>query len=97
MSWFKKNKSDIVLICKKFKDLDCDVYIFGSALIKDTPNDLDILIVIKSSTNKESFYNLKNLTSHINNLKIHYLVLTTQELKEDLAILNNIKNNMLRI
>lgn len=97
MSWFNDNKNEVMLLSKIFKGLGCDVYIFGSALIKYTPNDLDILIVIDSSTDKKSFNKLKDINDNINNLKIHYLILTPQEFKEDLVILNNIKKNMLRI
>lgn len=78
--------SDIAIIYEYMTECSIQFYLFGSARISKTPNDLDILLIYPDNSRITKALELKKaLVSYLqklNGIEIHMVLMTVQENEE---------------
>ncbi len=82
----QKQLSDNEIICEYMAKCSIQLYLFGSARISKTPNDLDILLIYPDNSRITKALELKKvLVSYLqklNGIEIHMVLMTVQENEE---------------
>lgn len=82
----QKQLSNNEIICDYLSECSIQLYLFGSARISKTPNDLDILLIYPDNSRVAKALELKKvLVSYLqglNGIKIHMVLMTVQENEE---------------
>ena len=82
----QKQLSDNEIICEYMTECSIQLYLFGSARISKTPNDLDILLIYPDNSRITKVLELKKvLVSYLqklNGIEIHMVLMTVQENEE---------------
>ena len=99
----QKQLSDNEIICEYMTECSIQLYLFGSARISKTPNDLDILLIYPDNSRITKVLELKKeLVSYLkklNGIEIHMVLMSIQEneeinfLKKEGAIKLHIRRN----
>jgi hypothetical protein len=89
MSYFLKHQK---LISEKLKPLEkyCqEIYVFGSCLLKDNPQDIDIVLVYEDQ-NLKILQTIKNQITY--ELPFHFTFLNSLEMQEDNLFTRTVKS-----
>ena len=82
----QKQLNDNEILCEYLTKCGIKLYLFGSARISKTPNDLDILLIYPDNTRVTKVLELKKeLISYLyglNGIKMHMVLMTVQENEE---------------
>lgn len=82
----KKQLSDNEIICEYMTECSIQLYLFGSARISRTPNDLDILLIYPDNSRITKALELKKVLvsylQELNGIEIHMVLMTVQENEE---------------
>lgn len=106
MNWFLLNKENFTYFLKSNLDFNfIDLYIFGSALNKTNPNDIDIMIALKEAIHIDEKNKIRDQIkllkkNQYDNRDLHLLILTHEEFtnpQNSSSILNNIINTSVKI
>ena len=78
--------NDNEIIYKCLLKYNIELYLFGSARISATPNDLDILLIYPDDSKITKAFDLKKLLKNylqeLNNIEVHMVLMTSQENEE---------------
>lgn len=92
MAWIHHHRPLLLTKFTPFQNLE--IWIFGSALTKDNPKDIDVLIVYKDKLSTEDREKIKTLEQEpFMGLNYHFTFLSTIEMEEDLDFINNVKGS----
>lgn len=91
MAWFDFKKTEVKTKLGPLEAVSVEIYIFGSALWKEEPNDLDILMVYEKNTKISEVKS--NLEPDVAGKKIHITALTVEEMAEDNEFTNHVKKS----
>ena len=82
----KKQLSDNEIICEYMTECSIQLYLFGSARISRTPNDLDILLIYPDNSRITKALELKKVLvsylQELNGIEIHMVLMTVEENEE---------------
>ncbi len=86
ISVLRKYLNNNQTICKYTLMFDIQIYLFGSACIKNNPNDLDVLLIYPSYKEVKEALKLKEMLifymERLVEIQMHVILLTIQENKE---------------
>lgn len=82
----QKQLSDNEIIYEYLTEYSIQLYLFGSARISKTPNDLDILLIYPNNSKVTKALELKKVLvsylQELNGIEIHMVLMTIQENEE---------------
>lgn len=82
----QKQLSDNEIIYEYMTECSIQLYLFGSARISKTPNDLDILLIYPDNSRITKALELKKVLvsylQELNGIEIHMVLMTVQENEE---------------
>lgn len=82
----QKQLNDNEIIYKYMLEFDIELYLFESARISKTPNDLDVLMIYPDSDRVTKVLELKKILisylHELNGMAIHMVLMTVQENEE---------------
>lgn len=92
MPWFQDNQHEIKELLAPLALVSEELWVFGSALTKDSPNDLDILIIYKESIYKDMQTEVLKLESKtIKGLSFHFTKLLEEEFNGNYSFTNEVR------
>lgn len=99
----QKQVSDNEILCEYISEYDIQLYLFGSARVNKTPNDIDILLIYPDNKRVTQAIELKKMLAcylqDLNGIEIHMVLLTVREnedinfLKKECAVKIHVNRN----
>ena len=94
MPWFQDNQNEIKKLLAPLAPVCEELWVFGSALTKNIPNDLDILIIYKESIYKEMQAEVLKLESNtIKGISFHFTKLLEEEFRGEYSFTIEVRKN----
>lgn len=105
-SWLDLNINNLLITLKNNISIHlCQIYIFGSAIKKPNPNDIDLMIIFKENITDEEKLTLRSELRKLNDIAIesrpfHLLILHSEEFNNPLnqsPALSNIEKTSIKL